>query len=108
MNTVALLYHDVVEPGEFYSSGFTGPEADIYKLDRQAFGRHLERIAGSDGRFILTFDDGGISFYDSIAPALEQRGLVGYFFIATDWIGKPGFLSAAQIRELREQGHVIG
>jgi peptidoglycan/xylan/chitin deacetylase (PgdA/CDA1 family) len=39
---------------------------------------------------------------------LETYGWRGYFFITTDWIGRPGFLNEAQIRELRKRGHVIG
>jgi peptidoglycan/xylan/chitin deacetylase (PgdA/CDA1 family) len=108
MNSITLLYHDVVRAGEFQSSGFTGGGADIYKLDREEFCRHLDVIARVNRRVLLTFDDGGVSFYDEIAPALEDRGRRGYFFIATNWIGKPGFLSAAQIRELRARGHRIG
>ena len=39
---------------------------------------------------------------------LERYGWPGYFFVATDWIGRPGFLNAAQFRELDSRGHVIG
>lgn len=108
MNTIALLYHDVVPSGKFDASGFPGVEADIYKLEQREFDRHLDALALSNGRFILTFDDGGASFYDVIAPALEEQGWLGYFFIATNWIGKPGFLTVAQLRELRKRGHLIG
>jgi peptidoglycan/xylan/chitin deacetylase (PgdA/CDA1 family) len=56
----------------------------------------------------LTFDDGGVSAYSQIADELEERGWRGYFFVATDWIGKAGFLNPLQIRELRRRGHIIG
>jgi peptidoglycan/xylan/chitin deacetylase (PgdA/CDA1 family) len=39
---------------------------------------------------------------------LERYGWPGYFFVATDWIGRPGCLNAARIRELDSRGHVIG
>jgi peptidoglycan/xylan/chitin deacetylase (PgdA/CDA1 family) len=108
MNGVTLLYHDVVNPGEFSASGFPGIEADVYKLERPEFERHLQAIDATNSRFVLSFDDGGISFHDTIAPALEEHGWWGSFFIATNWIGKPGFLTADQIRELRDRGHQIG
>jgi len=108
MNSVSLLYHDVVQPGQFQSSGFPGIESDIYKLERPEFHRHLDAIARTNCHVLLTFDDGGASFYETIAPALEAGGWKGYFFIATNWVGKPGFLTGAQIRELRARGHLIG
>jgi peptidoglycan/xylan/chitin deacetylase (PgdA/CDA1 family) len=39
---------------------------------------------------------------------LEEFGWRGHFFVTTDWIGQPGFLSAAQIQELDRRGHVVG
>ncbi len=42
MRLVALMYHDVVPAGAEDSSGFPGPDAALYKLDRQAFARHLD------------------------------------------------------------------
>ena len=58
--------------------------------------------------FIITFDDGGVSYYTLAADRLERRGWRGHCFVSTDFIGTPGFLDAAQIRELDARGHVIG
>jgi peptidoglycan/xylan/chitin deacetylase (PgdA/CDA1 family) len=106
---LSIMYHDVVEDGNYAASGFPGEGANIYKLDRKEFARQLEaiRVAGG-GEVLLTFDDGGASAYDPIAGMLEQYGWSGYFFITTDWIGLPGFVDAEQIRELDQRGHVIG
>jgi len=57
---------------------------------------------------MLTFDDGGISAHSLAADMLERHGWVGHFFVTTDRIGTPGFLSKEQIRDLRQRGHVIG
>jgi peptidoglycan/xylan/chitin deacetylase (PgdA/CDA1 family) len=57
---------------------------------------------------LLTFDDGGASFYDPIAPMLEEFGWRGHFFISTDYIGRPEFMTPQQLRELAQRGHVIG
>jgi peptidoglycan/xylan/chitin deacetylase (PgdA/CDA1 family) len=108
MKRIALLYHDVVERDEFLSSGFTASDANIYKLDCATFENHLDAVICSNPSVSFTFDDGGVSFYDSIAPALERRGRSGHFFIATNWIGRPGFVTAPQILELRQRGHEIG
>jgi peptidoglycan/xylan/chitin deacetylase (PgdA/CDA1 family) len=106
---LSIMYHDVVENGNYAASGFPGEGADIYKLGRKEFARQLEAIrAAGGGEVLLTFDDGGVSAYDPIAGMLEQYGWRGYFFITTDWIGRQGFLNAEQIRELDQRGHVIG
>ena len=121
---ISLLYHDVVAPGDFASSGFQGRDADIYKLDRMRFEQHLEAINNlstrpevmlldsaaihiSSNALVFTFDDGGASALFA-AALLEARGWRGHFFITTDYIGKPGFLSTDQIRELHARGHVVG
>jgi len=108
MTTVALLYHDVVRNGAFDSSGFTSPDADIYKLDADLFRRHVRSITETASNVLVTVDDGGVSASETIAPILEEHGLSGYFFIPTNWIGRSGFLSREQIRELRRRGHLIG
>jgi peptidoglycan/xylan/chitin deacetylase (PgdA/CDA1 family) len=114
----ALIYHDVVPSHDADSSGFAGPVAGTYKLTPEHFEAHLEAIAataapvgiwrpGADQNVALTFDDGGASSL-GIADALERRGWRGHFFITTDRIGKPAFLSADGIRELHARGHAIG
>ena len=104
------MYHDVVEGANYGASGFPGHGADIYKIDKAEFARHLEAIRaaiGSDAP-VLTFDDGGVSAHSCVVGMLEQHGWRGYFFVTTDWIGRPGFLNEQQIRDLDRRGHVIG
>src|SRR5262249_23488332 len=45
--------------------------------------------------------------YTVAAPVLERHGLRGEFFVVTRWIGQPGFMSAAQLRDLAACGHGI-
>ena len=122
MRVLALEYHDVVDHEAWDSSGFLGASARSYKLSSSAFERHLDTIAratrhptgvlvsGSIARdsLLFTFDDGGKGALTAIAPQLERHGWRGHFFIATDYIGRPGFLSATDLRELRDRGHCIG
>src|SRR5260370_38866938 len=106
MTDIALLYHDVVNADDFDSSGFAGADAAIYKLACETFRNHLDAIATTNPSALLTFDDGGVSAYSNIADELEEHGSRGYFFIATNSIGKPVFLNSSQIRELRDRGHI--
>jgi peptidoglycan/xylan/chitin deacetylase (PgdA/CDA1 family) len=121
----SILYHDVFAGGDVERSGFVGWEAKIYKLDEPHFRAHLDKIAKAtigkpaaadellfatapSRSWMLHFDDGGISAVENIAPLLKERGWCGHFYIATDFVGQPGFVSREDIRELRRQGHVIG
>ncbi|MFV0442605.1 MAG: polysaccharide deacetylase family protein [Planctomycetaceae bacterium] len=121
-----LMYHDVVPAGQYGLSGFQGQHANHYKLTTLEFEQHLSTLLASgvgpatvdpDGfqspdspavRFLLSFDDGGVSFLTEIAPRLEAVGCRGLFFITTDSIGTQGFLSEGQLRELADRGHLIG
>lgn len=122
---LSLLLHDVyrADPSE---SGFPGAEADRYKLSVEELEAQLEGLArvrsdkpilvtDAAGRgmrrrmpFALTVDDGGVSYYTLLADRLEARGWRAHCFVTTGAIGRPGFLDARQIRELRARGHVIG
>src|SRR4051794_27114292 len=108
MPVVSLLFHDVfaTDPRE---SGFQSPAADRYKLSVAEFDAQLDNLASlriPDPR--LTFDDGGVSYYTHAADRLEGHGWRGHCFITTDCIGRPGFLTVAQARELDRRGHIIG
>ena len=105
MQVVSLLFHDVyaTDPRE---SGFRSPAADRYKLSVPDFEAQLDGLGKAPA--LLTFDDGGVSYYMLIADRLEALGLRGHCFVSTDFIGERGFMSAAQIRELDSRGHVIG
>ncbi len=126
MRVITLEYHDVVDGPDFDASGFPGESAASYKLDAPTFAAHLDalvasdRLVGLDARrleaaasaarvpVLFTFDDGGVSALEPTATLLERHGWVGHFFVTTDYIGQPGFLGAAQIRELHRRGHVVG
>jgi peptidoglycan/xylan/chitin deacetylase (PgdA/CDA1 family) len=116
----ALGYHDVTD--DRATSGFQRPGAWPYKLTRRAFDDHLWAIASvtilptlvqhvaweAPGKQVmLTFDDGGASA-PYIGEALVRRGWRAHFFITTSLIGAPGFVGAADIRTLSQQGHVVG
>ncbi|HEY0779693.1 MAG TPA: polysaccharide deacetylase family protein [Gemmatirosa sp.] len=123
---VTLLYHDVVGPEGYASSGFPGGDAAIYKLHREEFVAHLDAVGAvtppiaerdvaallaptsAAASTIFTFDDGGIGAHTHAAPLLEARRWRGHFFITTDWIARPGFMTATHLRDLHARGHLIG
>jgi peptidoglycan/xylan/chitin deacetylase (PgdA/CDA1 family) len=120
---VALLFHDVFS-SDASESGFSSPAADRYKLTIAAFEAQLASLArvertammaphmtsGSvaESAVVLTFDDGGVSYYTVVADRLETHGWRGHCFVTTGAIGQRGFLSRSQIRELDGRGHLIG
>jgi peptidoglycan/xylan/chitin deacetylase (PgdA/CDA1 family) len=67
----------------------------------------LDHVRGNEG-IVITFDDGNVSDFEIALPALLQRGMRAVFFICSGRIGEPGFLSAAQVRELDLNGMSIG
>jgi len=129
MRVVSLLFHDVyaADPGE---SGFRSQAADRYKLSIPDFEAQLDGLADAGvgtallasafvasgdrrppaGRLpaLITFDDGGESYYATAADRLEALGWRGHCFVTTDLVGQRGFMTAAQIRELDARGHLIG
>lgn len=113
-NSISLMYHDVIDR-QVVISGFQNPEAQKYKIERTTFeeqigmiSRILESKKISKSNLYLTFDDGGVSFVDIIAPILEKYGFKGYFFITTNFINQKGFVSENSIAELDKRGHFIG
>ena len=58
----------------------------------------------------LTFDDGTISHLTKVAPILKKYGIRASFYVIGASVGNTNdaYLTWAQIRELRDQGHEIG
>jgi peptidoglycan/xylan/chitin deacetylase (PgdA/CDA1 family) len=125
MKAITILYHDVVNEERWDESGFLGPDANLYKLERKDFEAHLNAIESAISQkptsvqdrkssdfdldpLILTFDDGGGSAYPLTADLLDARKWIGHFLITADYVDKTGFVTKEHIRELRKRGHVIG
>jgi peptidoglycan/xylan/chitin deacetylase (PgdA/CDA1 family) len=102
-----LMLHDVLAEGQSLTdSGFTGPGPDRYKIRRPLLEAVAARAAAAGT--LLTFDDGGRSALDVVAPVLAEHGLRSVFFITTARLGTPGFLDRRGVGELAAAGHVIG
>ena len=101
------------------------PGARLYALDERAFKQQLNAISaaglttpqtwdeladpkGADKRIALTFDDGHRSNFQLALPSLAWHNLRGIFFITTDWIDKPGFMTRDHLAEMRSKGMLLG
>ncbi|MGN6639327.1 MAG: polysaccharide deacetylase family protein [Mucilaginibacter sp.] len=57
---------------------------------------------------MLTFDDTDLDQFEIARPEMKKYGFKGVFFIMTVSIGKKHYMSAAQIKQLSDEGNVIG
>lgn len=113
---VCLLYHDVAAEPVGVSGG---PEH--FSVSSDGFAAHLEliaaqgcaglsvgrAIAGSGRRVAISFDDGAAGTYERAFPALLARGMTATFYVTTSWIGRTGFVTWPQLREMAAAGMEI-
>ena len=100
---VCLMLHGLGPP----PSGISGGEAR-YWLPAERFGYILELVRRTHNPVHITIDDGNDSDVRIALPALRDAGLFASFFITSDRIGQAGYLSEADISELRAAGMEIG
>ena len=124
---VALTFHDVVGEGDgahaprdgeaFYRIraveldallsqlrhlGYQTVSSRVFRGWQQGQGTLPERTV------VLTFDDGYASHVDVVASLLLRHRFSGTFFITTDLVGRPGYLTWEQLRKLVFLGMEIG
>ena len=56
---------------------------------------------------VLTFDDGYDDAYEHAFRLLKEHGMVGTFFVTTDFVGRPGYLTWDQVVEMADAGMEI-
>ncbi|HYL70042.1 MAG TPA: polysaccharide deacetylase family protein [Candidatus Dormibacteraeota bacterium] len=57
---------------------------------------------------LLTFDDGYDNFATVAAPILEHEGFVATAYVVSGFVGRPYYMSAAQVRQVSAMGMVVG
>ena len=57
---------------------------------------------------VLTFDDGYDDNYTNLLPLLEERGMKGTVYMVTNDIGRPGYLTWEQLRDMQNRGIELG
>ena len=87
--------------------GSIPPDELQYWLPRDFFVELLERVAHLP-QVRLSFDDGNESDFEVALPELVKRGLRAEFFVLAGRVGQPGYLGAAQLREMVSAGMGIG
>jgi peptidoglycan/xylan/chitin deacetylase (PgdA/CDA1 family) len=112
-----LLYHDVAADGAGRS---TGPSR--FAVQHRSFEEQLDLITDSGYRgcsiaaalttpterqVALSFDDGDLGQFTRAFPALVARGMTATFFVTTSWVGTPGYVTWAQLREMKSAGMSI-
>ena len=112
MSKIVLMYHDIYRDS-VKESGFQNASAFQYKIQLDEFEKHVVAVSEYCKKHIdteveFTFDDGGVSFLTYVAPTLEKYGLHGTFFISTNYLNTPLFLTTKQLQTLAEHGHRIG
>ncbi|MBB5764759.1 hypothetical protein HNR01_004406 [Methylorubrum rhodesianum] len=83
---------------------------DFYDLPWHRFQRQMALLsawASLSPLIELNFDD-GTSDHLRVGELLFKERFQAKFFIVTDWIGRPGFLTRPQLRALLGFGHTLG
>jgi len=57
---------------------------------------------------VITFDDTRLDQYTAALPELNKHNFKAAFFIMTVSLGKPGYMSKDQVKQLADEGHTIG
>src|SRR5436305_12869520 len=119
--TVFLMYHELELAGRPLCQ--SEPGYVRYILPEESFRSQMMWLAQGQWRGLsvsealenpssksvaITFDDGCETDLISAAPILKESGFRATFYVTAGFIGKRGYLSPAQLRELRESGFEIG
>jgi peptidoglycan/xylan/chitin deacetylase (PgdA/CDA1 family) len=119
---VILMYHELAAAGR--PACESTPGYLRYVLTEEEFRVQLRALAeiglkgvslsaalatsSPAGSVVLTFDDGTASDRATAAKLLADFGFGATFFIVPGFLGRPGYLSAAEVRELSDAGQEIG
>lgn len=114
-HAIALMYHAL-------SAGDAPAGQDPhYTVGKDTFLRHLDHLLGPGAVgstrdwlqgtgthwALATFDDGHISNYTLAFPVLKARGHHADFFVNPAMVGRDGFASWSQLREMSDAGMSI-
>ncbi|HEX5668648.1 MAG TPA: polysaccharide deacetylase family protein [Chitinophagaceae bacterium] len=57
---------------------------------------------------MIHFDDADLSQYEVAKPVLDKYGFKACYFIMTVVLNKPGYMKREHVKQLSDEGHVIG
>lgn len=83
-------------------------EVDLQNYEAFLIYHTFEGLGGFDNsKLVITFDDTTDSEFTNAFPLLTAQGVLGTFFITTDWVGLGGKMTLAQIQAIYAAGHAI-
>jgi peptidoglycan/xylan/chitin deacetylase (PgdA/CDA1 family) len=93
--------------------GIGDPPATVGVAERDVWLSEADFAASLDAirtlpEATVSFDDGNASDLQIALPALRERDISATFFVVVARLGEPGYLSAGDLRRLREEGMRIG
>jgi len=119
---VYLMYHELRRDGRALCQ--SSPGYVRYAVDEKRFREQLSLLQTLGYRGLnvsqalgpevpepavaITFDDGCETDFLAAVPLLNQFGFNATFYAVSGWIGRAGFLSIAQLREISESGCEVG
>lgn len=118
---IFLMYHELEIPGRPLCQ--SDPGYIRYILSQDDFSaqmRFLQQsgrqgisvgsaLAGADHRsVVVTFDDGSETDLLTAAPILRELGFGATFYVTAGFVGRRGYLSQEQLRELAAAGFEVG
>lgn len=96
-----------VRPDDF-SRQLDWLQANAYRSMRLDDALDTTASAALSPRVVISFDDGDVSNIEVALPRLRERGMTAEFFITSDFIDRPGMMSAGNVRTLAEAGMGVG
>ncbi|MDO5628975.1 MAG: polysaccharide deacetylase family protein [Mobilicoccus sp.] len=99
----------VIEPARYHEQIDAMKDAGFTTIDPADYEAYLTMGTPlPDKPVLLTFDDGKDNQPGAALPALIDRGMKGTWFIMTVVIGNSGWTTKEQVREMADEGIVIG
>ena len=99
----------IVSPKVFAAQMDALDRAGYTTISGEALVDHVARGAKLPRKpILLTFDDASAGQYTHALPVLREHDFVATFFVMTVVLGKPGWLTRGQVRELDRAGMTIG
>lgn len=117
-----ILYHYIEAVDKTKDPGRYNLATSPYYLDKQIsslknggytflFARDVPTILGDNSKMprqpvVLTFDDGYEDFYWQALPILKKYQARGTIYVITDFVGRTGYLTWPELRQIRDSGLV--
>jgi peptidoglycan/xylan/chitin deacetylase (PgdA/CDA1 family) len=119
--TVFLMYHELELRGRPLCYSDAGYARYVISADDFRTQMAALKSAGSRGMSVsaaltypegpgvaITFDDGSETDLLAAAPILREQGFAATFYVTVGFLGRRGYLSPVQLREISQLGFEIG